>query len=333
MRRRDFLAITGAALAQAVTQAALAQQAVKLPRVAWLANSLLSVADFTAPGLGPFALLEGLAVLGYVAGKTIAIEYFLAPAVEELPAFAAKAVATGPDLIIAAVTLGALAARKATSTIPIVFYNSAVPVETGIVASLAHPGGNVTGVTSVNNQLAGKGLEILGEIIRGLSQVAIVYQPEEPAGGFALAQILKDAPALGINAFVVNAPQGSDFDLVFAEARARGAQAAQVIDTAYFNQFREPIVAAAAKQRLPTIYASPVSADVGGLISYGANTVETARHAASFVDRILRGAKPADMPVEQPTAFDLVVNLKTAQDLGLTIPPSILLRATRLIQV
>ena len=253
---------------------------------------------------------------------------------ERLPALAAELVVLNVDVIVASGTLAALAAKRATSDIPIVFPTVGDPVTDGLVASLARPGGNVTGLSNLTPQLVGKCLEVLKQAIPAVSQVAILWQPN----GFVertRREVRKGAELAGrelamqLHFFEARAP--TDFERAFGDMTRAGVGAVIVVVTAMFVQQRRRLAELAAKRRLPAVYGSSESVRVGGLMSYGPDLADSFRRAAIYVDKILKGAKPRDLPIEQPTKFDLVINLKTAKALGLTIPPSLLQRADQVI--
>jgi putative ABC transport system substrate-binding protein len=309
--------------------AAAAQQAAKVPRIGYLHPNLAA-----SPHLEAFR--QGLRDFGYVEGRNVVIEYRDAEGkFERLPALAAELVALKVDVIVASGTLAALAAKHATSSIPIVFPTVGDPVTDGLVISLARPGGNVTGLSNLTPELVGKCLELLKEAIPGVSQVAILWQPT----GFVertRKDVRKGAEvagrALGMRLQFVEARGPEDFDRAFSDIARPRASAVIVVTTAMFVQERRRLVDLAAKVRLPAVYGSRESVDAGGLISYGPNLADSFRRAATYVDKILKGAKPADLPVEQPTKFELVINLKTAKALGLTIPPALLARADHVVE-
>jgi putative ABC transport system substrate-binding protein len=325
--RRAFIA--GAIVFSATPLAAEAQQAAKIVRIGWLGLNLAS-----APHL-PETFRQGLRDLGYVEGRNLVIEYRDAEGKSErLPALAAELVALKVDVILALGTLQALAAKQATRTLPIVFA-SGDPVGGGLVTSLARPGGNLTGLSALNTDLVGKGLELLMQTVPGVSRVAALWQP----GGLGERMekdILKEADvaarALGVRLQFVEARGPADFDRAFSEMTRVRAGALDVLPCSMFIAERRRLVDLAAKNRLPAVYPWRDGVDAGGLMSYGANNADLFRRASTYVDKILKGAKPADLPVEQPTKFELVINLKTAKALGLTIPPSVLGRADEIIQ-
>jgi putative tryptophan/tyrosine transport system substrate-binding protein len=253
-----------------------------------------------------------------------------------LPALAAELVALQVDVIVAAAgTLVALAAQRATQTLPIVFIAVGDPVTSGLVASLARPGGNVTGLSSLFPELAGKCLEYLKQAVPGVSRVAVLLQPSAiPARTYAdiLAEANAAARALGVQLHVVEARGPEDFSRAFATMIGARAGALVVLSTPTFYIARSRLVALTAQHRLPTVFSYREYVDAGGLLSYGPNIADLFRRAATYVDKILKGAKPADLPVEQPTTFELVINLKTAQALGLTMPPTLLFQADEIIR-
>ncbi|MGE5306109.1 MAG: ABC transporter substrate-binding protein [Alphaproteobacteria bacterium] len=284
--------------------------------------------------LGPQveAFLQGLRELGYVEGKNIVIEYRGDPERREdrLPELAADLVRLKVDVIVALDPPAARAAMGATKTIPIVMRSTADPVQAGFVASLARPGGNITGVTSISADLYGKRLELLKEIILRLSRVAVLRNPGRSNSDFKAMQSTARALDLQLQSLEVRGP--NDFENAFRAAAKARAQALITIRTPIINDQRKQIADLAIKSRLPAIYDDRAYIDAGGLMSYGTNLRDLYRHGAVFVDKILKGANPADLPVEQPTKFELVINLKAAKQIGLTIPPNVLARADRVIK-
>jgi len=329
MERRAFLAGTGAVLL-AVPLAAEAQQAVKITRIGYLGFNLTA-----SPHL-PEAFRQGLRDLGYVEGRNVVIEYRDAEGKpERLPALAAELVALKVDVILAPGTPQALAAKQATRTLPIVFGAAADPVGSGLVSSLARPGGNVTGLSVVTPELVGKRLELLTQAVPGVSRVAVLWQPGN-YGERTEKDMLKEAEvaarALGVRLQFVEARGPADFDRAFSDITRARAGALTVVPSAMLFGERRRLVDLAAKNRLPAVYQWREGVDAGGLMSYGPDFADLFRRAATYVDRILKGAKPGDLPVEQPTKFELVINLKTAKALGLTIPPLLLGRADEVIR-
>ena len=330
MDRRAFIAtLAGGLLASPL--AAEAQHAAQVPRIGLLANNLAANPHLVE------AFLQGLHDLGYVEGRNVVIEYRAAEGkVERFPALAAELVALKVDVIVTAGgTLAALAAKQATRTLPIVFAAAADPVESGLVTSLARPGGNVTGLSLLGPELVGKCLEQLKQAVPGVSRVAVLWQP----GGFG-ERTEKDmlngaevaARALGVRPQFVEARGPADFDRAFSEMTRARAGALTVFANAMFTIERRRLVDLAAKNRLPALYAFREYVDAGGLMAYGPHLADLYRRAATYVDRILKGAKPGDLPVEQPTKFELAINLKAAKALGLTIPQSVLGRADHIVE-
>jgi putative ABC transport system substrate-binding protein len=328
VHRRDFLIAAGALLAAPL--AAEAQQAAKVARIGYLSTNLAASPN------RPEAFRQGLRDLGYVEGRNLVIEYRYAEGkVEQLPALAAELVALKVDVIVASGTLAALAAKQATSTLPIVFSPAGDPVGSGLVTSLARPGGNVTGLSAFAPELVGKRLELLKQAVPGVSRVAVLWQPGafgERAEMDTLKRAEVAARDLGVPLQFVEARGPADFDRAFSDMTRARAGALTVLASNMFNSERRRLVDLAAKNRLPALYSARELVDAGGLMSYGANLADLNRRAATYVDKILKGTKPADLPVEQPTKFELVINLKTAKALGLTIPQSVLARADEVIQ-
>jgi putative ABC transport system substrate-binding protein len=307
-----------------------AQQAAKAVRIGYLATG------GAAPNPLLQAFLRGLRDLGYVEGRNVVIEYRSAEGkVERLPALAAELLTLKVDVIVGPATPAALAAKQATGTLPIVFIGAGDPVTDGLVTSLARPGGNVTGLATLSPELVGKNLEQLKQAVPGVSRVAILWQP----GGMGertekdmLKGVEVTARALGVRPQLVEARGPADFDRAFSEMTRARAGTLTVVGSSMFVSERRRLVDLAAKHRLPAMYAQRAYVDAGGLMSYGPDVSDLFRRAATYVDKILKGAKPGDLPVEQPTKFELVINLKTAKALGLTIPPSLLQRADQLIE-
>ena len=324
--RRAFIGTLAGGLL-AAPLAAAAQQAAKVPRIGYMWAGNLALRE---------AFLQGLRDLGYVEGRNVVIEYRDPEGkFDRLPALAADLVALKVDVIVVTSTPAALAAKQATRTIPIVFTWAADPVGSGLVTSLARPGGNVTGLSLLAPELVGKRLELLKQAVPGGSRVAALWLP-----GYLGERTEKDmleaadvaARALGVRLQVVEARGPEDFDRAFSDMTRARAGAVTVQSTGIFFIERQRLVDLAAKNRLPAMYLVREFVDAGGLMSYGANVADLHRRAATYVDKILKGAKPADLPVEQPTKFELVINAKTAKALGLSIPPSLLQRADEVIQ-
>jgi putative ABC transport system substrate-binding protein len=329
MKRRDFITMLGGAAA-IWPLAARAQQSGKVPRIGYL-----SPVDRHA-GFVPRdeAFQQGLRELGYVEGTNIVVEYrFAEGRFDRLPALAAELVQLKVDVIVAVVTQASLAARDATKTIPIVMAGVSDPVGSGLIANLARPGGNVTGTASQTSEVVGKSLEFLKEVIPGAERVAAFWNP-----GNAVFQtrMLKEAEtsaaALNVQLKAFGARNTGELDAAFAAIAQERADALLVLADPFLILQQKKIVDFALKRRLPAIYATKEHAAAGGLMTYGPNIEGQFRRAASYVDRILKGAKPADLPVEQPTQFELIINLKTAKTLGITIPTTLLGRADEVIE-
>jgi len=302
-----------------------AQQPGKMPRIGYLVIG-------SEVGQVSEAFLQGLRDLGYVEGKNIIIEYRGDPQrrEERLPELAADLVRLKVDVIVALSPPAARAAKNATKTIPIVIRSTGDPVQGGFVSSLARPGGNITGMTSISSELYGKRLELLKEIMLRLSRVAVLRNPNRGASDFKEMQSAARSLGLQLHSLEVRGP--NDFENAFRAAGKARAQALITIRTPLFNNHRKQIADLAIRSRLPAIYDERAYVEAGGLMSYGTNLADLERRAAVFVDKILKGTKPADLPVEQPKKFELVINLKAAKQIGLTIPPNVLARADRVIR-
>ncbi len=324
MRRRDFIsAIAG--LATAWPLSARAQHTAKLPSLGFL------TAGQSSPGLP--ALLEGLRQLGWIERKTIVIEYrYAANRDDRLPELAAELVSLNVDVIVAAGTLAPLAAKHATATIPIVMTSAGDPLGTGLVDSLARPGGNVTGLSLMSPDLSGKRLEFLKQIVPALARVAIIWNADNPYPALVFRQTENAARLLKLEAQSLEVRTPDDVNSAL-EAAVRGkANALITVEDPLTVNHRKQIADFAAKNRLPTISGLREYVDAGGLLSYGPALAELYRRAADYVDKILKGAKPSELPVEQPTKFELVINLRTAKGLGLEIPPDIVAIADEVIE-
>jgi putative tryptophan/tyrosine transport system substrate-binding protein len=329
MHRRRFL-LTSLAGALGVPLAAEAQPAVKIPRIGFLSPSFPSDSRNTRR-LGAFQ--QGLRELGYVEGQNISIESRWAEGkYDRLPGLAAELVRLKVDVIVTYAPPAIQAAKQATGTIPIVMAGVIDPVATGFVASLARPGGNITGLSLMAPELVAKQLEILKEVVPKGTRMAVLGNPANAGTAPQLRHAQDAARALKLQLQPLEARGPNEIDSAFAAMTKEGAGAVVVLVDAMFVDQRTRITDFAARHRLPSVYGLIDFAEAGGLIFYGANDAERFRHAAYLVDRILKGAKPADLPIEQPTKFDLVINLKTAKALGLTIPPSLLARADHVIE-
>jgi putative ABC transport system substrate-binding protein len=331
MKRAAVRSILIAVVLFAVGVIADAQQPKKIPLI-----SVLSLFDPVGEFARSEAIRQALRGLGYIEGQNIATEYRYAEGkLDRAPELAAELVRLNVDIIV--VTGGGTwvqAAKNATKTIPIVMTGVALdPVEAGLVESLARPGGNVTGITNLNPELGGKRLELLKEAVPKLARVAGVYDPANPASVLDVKEVLPAAARalrLTIQPWEVRAADG--FEKVFAALNKERPDGLYVLGGPLMNANQKRIVGLALKSRLPAMYVRREFVDVGGLMSYGVDVADSYRRVAYYVDRILKGAKPADLPVEQPTKFELVINLKTAKQIGVTIPPEVLARASRLIK-
>jgi putative ABC transport system substrate-binding protein len=329
MDRRRFIGTIASGLL-AAPLAAEAQQAARIARIGFLAGNLASGPHMTD------GFRQGMRDLGYLEGRNFALEFRDAEGkLERLPALAADLVALKVDVIMVGGTLAALAAKQATKTIPIVFASAIDPVADGLVTSLARPGGNVTGLSALAPELVGKRMELLKQAVPGVSLVAFLQQPVV-LGERTVNDIRREADvaarALGVRLQFFEAPGPADFDRAFSDMTKARAGAMTLFGGAMFLIERRRLVDLAAKNRLPAVYGLREYVDAGGLMSYGPINVDLFRRAAIYVDKILKGAKPGDLPVEQPTKFELVINLKTAKALGITIPQSVLGRADEVIQ-
>ena len=326
MDRRAFVAGTLGLLATPL--AAEAQAGGKVARIGFLETGSLSA---NLHGRGSFR--ERLRELGYLEGRNVAFESRGADGkVEQLAGLATELIGLKVDVIVTAGSEAVLAAKQATSTIPIVMAIVSDPVGLGIIASLARPGGNVTGVTDLDIEEIGKRLELLKELVPGLSRVALVWKRGHPKEQEALREAEAAARSLGIRLQRVGVRDPNEFQGAFSAMAREHVGAFLVVADTMFSTHRVRLVDLAAKGRLPAIFWRREFVEAGGLMSYGSSYSEQYRHAATYVDKILRGAKPADLPVEQPTKFELVISLKTAMALGLTIPPSVLARADEVIE-
>jgi putative ABC transport system substrate-binding protein len=329
LERRTFTAMIAGSLL-AAPFAAQAQQAARIARIGYLA------ADLVANPQTPEAFRQGLRDLGYVEGQNILIEYRSAEGqLDRLPTLAAELVGLKVDVLVGDSTPPALAAKRATRTIPIVFAASADAVGSGLVASLARPGGNITGLSFLSPETVAKCLQLLKEAAPGITRVAVLSHPGNPSE--ATRQIiLKEtevaARALTVRLQFLEARGSNDLERAFSEMVRARAGGLVVLTSIMFLNERRRLVDLAAKHRLPAVYPWREPVDAGGLLAYGPSLPDLYRRAAGYVNKILKGAKPGDLPVEQPTKFELVINLKTAKALGLTIPPSLLQRADQVIE-
>jgi putative ABC transport system substrate-binding protein len=279
------------------------------------------------------AFRQGLQDLGYVEGKTIAIVYRSAEGKpERLPALAAELVQLPVDVIVATTGLGAQAAKNTTTTIPIVMVSGADPVAIGLVTSLARPGGNITGLSLMNAELAGKQLQLLKEATASLARVAVLWNARDAVMTNIFSEIQTAAPGLGVTVRPLGVQEAKDIDSAIATMTEERPDALFMITDVLTSKFTRQVVDFAAQHQLPTMFQSSGPVAEGGLMYYGPSSTDAYRRAAYYVDRILKGAKPGDLPVEQPTKFELVVNLKTAKALGITILPTLLMLADKVIE-
>jgi putative tryptophan/tyrosine transport system substrate-binding protein len=306
-----------------------AQQPTRIPRIGFLSGSPPSSIKASTE-----AFRQGLRDLGYVEGKNIVIEWRSAEGKgDRLPALAADLVRLKVDLIVTAGPLVTRAAKEATSTIPIVMAQDPDPVGNGFVASLARPGGNITGLSRLAPELSGKQLELLKEIVPKLSRVAVIGTSTRPGNAQTLREVELAAGAFGVQLQYLDILSPKDIETAFqAAVRERADGALWFVTGSIGNPHRKKIADLAVSSRLPVIYFQRDHVEAGGLMSYGVNEVDLYRRAATYVDKILKGTKPADLPVEQPIKFEFIINLKAAKQIGLTIPPNVLARADRVIK-
>jgi putative ABC transport system substrate-binding protein len=309
--------------------AADAQQAGKVPRIGYL--GVTSPSD-RPPLLDAFR--QGLRELGWVEGQNIVIDYrFAEGSLDRLPGLAAELIGLKVDLIVSVGTQGVTAARNATGTIPIVMIGVRDPLGIGLIASLARPGVNVTGVSgSPGLEIVAKQLELLKETVPKIRRVAILSNPANAYHQLAIREVSVAARSLGVRLQLLEARGPNEFDGAFAAMARERVEALLVVSDSIFNAHRARLADLAARSRLPAAYGIRESVEAGGLMSYGPSFLDFYRRSATYVDKILKGAKPADLPVEQPTTFELVMNLKTAKGLGLTIPQSLLRQADQIIE-
>ena len=326
MRRREFITLLGGAAVWPLT--ARAQQTGRVYRIGILASTpLTTAADLVN------AFRNGLRERGYVEGQNLAID-FRSPAVsfEQNAEVAGELVRSNVDVILAWTTPAVVAARRATATIPIVIVGVGDPVGSGLVTSLARPGGNVTGVSNLASDLSGKLVQLLLEIAPGIRRLGVVHNPDNPGGALLLRQTEEAVRALGLELQVVHARAPKEFEIAFAQLSASGTKGVVLLADPSLIQHAGKIAELAQQAQLPTAFQRRENVDAGGLLSYGPNLSDQFHQAAGHVDRILKGTKPADLPVEQPTRFELVINLKTAKALGLEVPPTLLVRADEVIE-
>ena len=328
MRRREFIALVGGAIACPMGVRAQ-QQAGKAPRIGYL--------GVTSPSDRPLlldAFRQRLRELGWVEGQNIVIDYrFAEGSLDRLPDLAAELVRLKVDIIVSLGTQGVTAAKNATGTIPIVMIAVRDPVGIGLIASLARPGGNVTGLSGYAGlESVAKQLELLKETVPEIRRVAILSNPTNTYHQLAIREVNVAARSLGVQLQVLEARGPNEFDGAFAAMAKEDVGALLVLSDVIFSSHGTRLADLAARSRLPTAYAVRESVEAGGLMSYGPSFLDQYRRAATFVDKVLKGAKPADLPVEQPTKFELVINLKAAKALGLEVPPRLIAQADELIE-
>ena len=305
-----------------------AQQPKKIPRIGYL-----TLGSSSPRSANEEAFRDGLHHLGYIEGQNVHVEYrYAAGEVGRLPELAAELVSLNLNVIVAANTQSIDATRRATKTIPIVFPLTFDPVASGFVASLARPGGNLTGLTTLNQEVAGKRVELLKEVMPRISRVAVLRDPTNSGSLFALKETEAAANHLGIRLHILEVRSADELEGAIQAATRERAGSLIVIPDNLFVRRKGQIVDLVMKSRLPTMFGESESVEAGGLMYYGANLPDLFRRAATYVDKILKGAKPADLPVEQPTKFEFVINLKTAKQIGLTIPQSVLYQADKVIK-
>jgi putative ABC transport system substrate-binding protein len=308
--------------------AARAQQSAKVPRIGYL-----TVSSVASQLIRTQAFRKGLHELGYVEGKNIVLESRSTEGkLERVDMLAAELVRLKVDVIVTGGTLSTRAAKQATTSIPIVMAQDTDPVANGYVASLARPGGNITGLSTLAPEISGKQLELLKEIVPRLSRVAVFGTSTRPGNAQSLKETELAAKAFGVQVQYLEVRDSKDIETAFQAARKGRADAILVLGGAILNSHRSQVIELAAKSKLPAIYAVMEFVEDGGLMTYGVSLTDLYRRAATYVDKILKGAKPADLPVEQPTKFEFIVNLKAVKQIGLAIPPNVLARADRVIR-
>ena len=324
---RKITVLTLCAMLFAPCSFAAAQQPKKIARIGYLGNT----ASTSAIDMKLFR--ERLSELGYIEGQNIAIEYrYFDGKVERLPELAAELVRLNCEVIVAIGNEAAGAAKNATKETPIVMASTSDAVRSGLVASLARPGGNITGLTSMGGEINGKRLELLKEMIPKLSRVGFLWSPTSPVAADNLKETEAVARSLRVEILSLEVKRPDDNERAFQAATNKRAEALLVDGSGFFTANQKQIIELAIKHRLPAMYPNTRSVEAGKLMTYAGNRSEQYRHAADYVDKILKGAKPADLPVERPKKFELVINLKAAKQIGLTIPPNVLARADRVIR-
>jgi putative ABC transport system substrate-binding protein len=326
VRSRKLISIAVSAILLALSSPADAQQAKKIPRIGFLSP--------TSDDSRVEAFRQGLRELGYIDGQSIAIEYRWAEgSFERLPELAVELVRLKPDIIVAVVTQASLAAKKATATIPIVMIGVADPEVSGLVPSLARPGANLTGTSSMTAEIVGKQLELLKETFPKISRVAALWNPANPIfQAIQRKEAESAARALGVQLQIQEARGLDEIDRAFAALATELTRALIILNDPVFTAERKRIADQSAKYRILSVSGTLEYTDAGGLMAYGPSFPEIYRRASTYVDKILKGAKPSDLPVERPTKFELIINLKAAKHIGVTIPPNVLARADKVIK-
>jgi putative ABC transport system substrate-binding protein len=326
--RNKILYLALGALLLALGVSVEAQQPVKIPRIGYLS----ATGEANNPGPQVEAFRQGLRDLGYVEGKNILVECrYLEGKLDRVPALLAELLQLKVDVLVVTALTAIRAAKQATKTIPIVIVTTQDPVATGLVDSLARPGGNITGLTRLTHELNGKRLELLKEVIPEMSRVGILWDASASGVGFKEYEGAANALKIQVQSLEVRGPN-PDLEGAFRAAAKGRANALITVRGTVLNRYPKRIAELAIKNRLPSMSDAVIWVEAGGLMSYAANDADTFRRAAVYVDKILKGTKPADLPVEQPTKFELVINLKTAKQIGLTIPQSVLFRADKVIK-
>jgi putative ABC transport system substrate-binding protein len=329
MRRREFITLLGGAMA-AWPLAAGAQQPERMRRIGVLMN--LATDDPDAPArVAAFA--QGLQELGWTMGRNVRIDYRWGAGVADLyRRYGAELVALAPDLILAAGVPAVNAVQRANRTMPVVFVDTTDPVAAGVVASIARPGGYATGFMQFEFGMSGKWLELLKEIAPGVTRAAVIRNPMTPAGSGQLGAIQAVAPSLRVEVSPIDVRDASEIEHAIAAFAREPNGGLIVLSTSLAVAHRERIIASAAHERLPAVYPFRIYVNAGGLVSYGPDKIDPYRRAAGYVDRILKGEKPADLPVQAPTKYELVINLKSAKALGIEVPATLLARADEVIE-
>ena len=326
--KKKLTILTLGAMLLALSFSTEAQQPTKIPRIGYLATAPASAITARVK-----AFRQGLRELGYVEGKNIVIEQrYTEDKLDRLPALAAELVSLKVDIIVTGGPSPTRAAKEATTTIPIVMTQVGDPVANGFVASLARPGGNITGLSTLSPELGGKRLELLKETFPKPSRVAVLGTSTNPETAQSLEEVDLAARALKVKLQYLDILDPKDIGTAFQAAGKGRADAVLLLNSSLFSSYRTRIAELAAKSRLPGIYNQTNFVEAGGLMSYGVNRNDLDRRAAIYVDKILKGAKPADLPVEQPIKFELIINLKAAKQIGVTIPPNVLVRADKVIK-